>query len=90
MDAYHYIIIKENYPSLEHESALSYNKYKKNKKYALINKGSHQDGSESIYYIDYSNDLADLHNRAKDFISWYNYPMGLTKDITGTISELNN
>jgi hypothetical protein len=88
--AYHYIIIRENNPHLEHESTLSYNKYKKTKKYAFINKGTHQDGSESIYYIEYSNDLAELHNRAKEFVSWYNYPIGLTKNIQGYISELSN
>ena len=86
---YHYIIIKENYPELERESALSYNKYRKTKKYAFIDKGIHKDGSESIYYIDYSNDLAELQQRANEFISWYNYPMNLSKSINGYISELN-
>jgi hypothetical protein len=86
---YHYVIIKNNYPELERESALSYNKYKKSKKYALINKGVHTDGSESIYFIDYSNDLEELQSRAVEFISWYNYPLGLRKDIQGNINELN-
>lgn len=87
--AYHYVIIKNNYPELERESALSFNKYKKSKKYALINKGVHKDGSESIYYIEYSNDLEELQSKAVKFISWYNYPLGLKKDIQGNISELN-
>lgn len=86
---YHYVIIKHNYPELERESALSANKYKANKKYALINKGTHKDGSESIYYIEYSNDLEALQERAKGFISWYNYPLQLTKNMQGYITELN-
>lgn len=89
MKLYHYVIIKHNYPELERESALSHNNYKANKKYAFINKGTHKDGSESIYYIDYSNDLEDLQKRASEFISWYNYPMGLSKNIQQYISQLN-
>lgn len=90
MKQYHYVIIKNNYPELERESALSHNKYNAKKKYAFINKGIHKDGSESIYYIDYSNDLEALQNRAKEFISWYNYPIGLSKNIQGYITELSN
>jgi hypothetical protein len=87
---YNYIIIKESYPELERESTLSYNKYKKSKKYAFICKGIHNDGSESIYFIDYSNNLAELQERAAGFISWYNYPMNLMKNIQGFISQINN
>ena len=87
--AYSYIIIKENYPELERESVLLENKYKKSKKYAFINKGVHKDGSESIYFIEYSNNLQELQEKANGFISWYNYPMKLSKSINGYISELN-
>jgi len=89
MTPYHYIIIKHNYPELERENTLSHNKYKAKAKYAFINKGMHKDGSESIYYIDYSNDLEALQNSAKNFPSWYNYPLGLSKNMQGYISELN-
>ena len=89
MKAYNYIIIKHNYADLERESTLSYNKYKANKKYAYICKGTFKDGSEAIFFIDYSNDLEDLQNKANKYISWYNYPIGLSKNMQQYITELN-
>ena len=93
MNGYNYAIIKENYPELERESVLSpgkkSNKYSAKKKYAMIVKGVHKDGSESIYFIKYSNDLEELHKEASRYISWYNYPLGLSKNIQGFIRELN-
>ncbi len=86
---YNYVIIKENYPDLERESTLLNNDYNAKKKYAFINKGVHKDGSESIYFIDYSNDLQLLQERASEYKSWYNYPIRLSKNIQGYISELN-
>ena len=85
---YSYVIIKENYPALERESVLLDNKYSAKKKYAFISKVAHKDGSESIAYIKYSNDLQKLHEDAKGFISWYNYPIGIAKDIQGYLREL--
>jgi hypothetical protein len=87
--SYGYVIIKHNYPELETESTLLENKYNAKKKYAYIQKSVHKDGSESINFINYSNDLEDLQENAKRFVSWYNYPLGLRKDIQGFISELN-
>jgi DNA polymerase sigma len=87
---YHYIIIQPNYADLEREATLSHNKYNAKKKYAFINKGLHKDGSESIYYIDYSNDLEELQTRAAGFVSWYNYPLNLMKNIQGYISHIKN
>ena len=55
----------------------------------MINKLVHKDGSENIATITYSNDLQALHNRAKGFVSWYNYPLGLCKNMQGYIRELN-
>jgi hypothetical protein len=78
-----YAIIKHNYPELERETVLTHNKYNAKKKYALIVKGIHKDSSESIFFIDYSNDLEELHNRAITFESWYNYPLGVSKCILG-------
>lgn len=92
MKPYCYAIIKESYPELEHETVLDpsskANLYRKNKKYAMIVKGVHKDHSESIYYIKYSNDIVDLHSKAKDFISWYNYPLGICKSIQGFLSTI--
>lgn len=88
MKAYSYKIIKENYPELERESALLENNYSAKKKYAMIGKLVHKDGSESIDTIVYSNDIVSLQNRANQFPSWYNYPLGLTKNIQGYIREL--
>jgi hypothetical protein len=88
MQPYHYVIIKHNYPELERESTLLDNKYKANKKYAFIDKGMHKDGSESIYYIEYSNDLEALQEKARRFVSWYNYPLNLSKNMQGYITEL--
>jgi len=88
MKAYSYVIIKNNYPQLERESTLLHNKYKANKKYAFIQKSIHKDGSESICFIDYSNDLEELQKRANGFISWYNYPIGVCKNIQGYLSAL--
>ena len=87
--AYGYVIIKENYPELERESALLRNNYKKSKRYALIQKNVNNDGSENICFVDYSNDLQALQKRADGFISWYNYPLGISKSIQGYISELH-
>jgi len=88
MTNYSYIIIKENHPELERESVLLDNNYNPKKKYAFINKVVHKDGSENIAFINYSNDLQDLQNRTKGFISWYNYPLGVAKNIQGYLREI--
>ncbi len=88
---YSYAIIKVNYPDLARESVLDpskdANKWS-NKKYAMIVKDTHNDGSESIYFIKYSNDLQALQEKAKYYISWYNYPLGVSKDIQGYLREI--
>lgn len=88
MKGYNYVIIKENYPELERENVLLENKYKANRRYAMITKMVHKDGSESISTIVYSNDLQGLQERAKGFISWYNYPIGIAKDMQGYLREI--
>ena len=88
MTSYSYVIIKVNHPELERESVLLHNNYKARVKYAFINKIVHKDGSENIAFIDYSNSLEELQERAKGFISWYNYPLGVAKSIQGYISEV--
>jgi hypothetical protein len=90
MKGYNYVIIKENYPELQRESVLLHNRYSAKKKYAFIQKMVHPDGSESIGFIDYSNDLKELQEKANGFISWYNYPLNLCKHIQGYISHINN
>lgn len=86
---YSYMIIKFNNPCFAQESVLLSNKYKKSAKYAMIEKLVHADGSESIANITYSSDIVKLQERASGFISWYNYPQGLTKNIQGYITQLN-
>jgi hypothetical protein len=86
--SYSYAIIKENYPELERESTLLENKYKASKRYALITKLVHKDGSENIPTIVYCNDIVSLQNIAKGFVSWYNYPLGVSKDIQGFLREI--
>ena len=88
MKAYNYVIIKNNYADLERESTLLQNKYNARKKYAYINKGVHKDGSESIYFIEYSNDLEALQKDASKYISWYNYPLGVSKNIQGYLTAI--
>lgn len=87
--AYNYVIIKESYPELEKESVLLNNNYTAKKKFAFIQKMVHADKSESIGFIDYSNDIIELQNRASKFVSWYNYPIGIYKSIQGYLHELN-
>ncbi len=86
---YSYAILKHNCAYLERESVLLENKYKVTKKYALIEKLVHKDGSENIANIYYSNDLEILSNRAKNFISWYIYPLGLCKNMQGYIRDID-
>jgi hypothetical protein len=93
MLSYNYAIIKESYPELERESVLdpskNSNKYSPKKKYAMIVKGVHKDGSESIYFIKYSNDIVELQQMASQYPSWYNYPIGISKNIQGYLTNLN-
>jgi hypothetical protein len=86
--SYSYMIIKENYPELERESTLLENNYKPKARYAMINKIVHKDGSENIATIVYSNDIVGLQKRANQFVSWYNYPIGLSKNIQGYIQKI--
>jgi hypothetical protein len=87
---YSYVIIKENYPQLAQLTTLaSDNKYLKSKKYAFICKTVCSDKSEFIGFIKYSNDLQALQNDANSFVSWYNYPIGLYKEIQGNILHLS-
>lgn len=88
MARYSYAIIKENYRELERESTLLDNNYKASKKYALIEKQCFDDGSETINRIVYDNDLYALQRIAEGYVSWYNYPTGVTKNIQGYISNI--
>lgn len=86
--SYNYIIIKYNFPELERESTLLPSKYLKSKKYAFIQKSVHNDGSESIAFIKYSNDINQLQIQAEGYVSWYNYPAGKAKDIQNNIFNI--
>lgn len=83
-----YAIIKENYPYLAQETVLTQNKYNAKKKYAIILKSCHKDGSESITAIFYSDNLQLLSEQAKEYPSWYNYPLGVCKNMQGYLSEI--
>lgn len=88
MKQYNYVIIKENYSELERETTLGENKYQAKKKYAFIVKQVHKDGSESISYIQYENDLEKLHKQAEQYVSWYNYPIGVGKGLNGDLMKI--
>jgi hypothetical protein len=85
---YSYGIIKDNNPYFAQESVLLDNKYKKAAKYALIEKIVHKDGSENISRIVYGSDICKLQAMAAGYVSWYNYPLCLTKNIQGYITQL--
>lgn len=88
MKQYGYMVIRFNHPDYERKSTLLHNDYKKSKRYAIFNYSAHKDGSESLNFIEYSDDLEDLHNRAKDYPTWFNYPIGLFKPIDGEIQPI--
>lgn len=85
---YSYGIIKDNNPYFAQESVLLDNKYKKTAKFALIEKIVHKDGSENISRIVYGSDICKLQAMAAGYVSWYNYPLWLTKNIQGYITQL--
>lgn len=85
---YLYAIVKENFKYLRQESAIFENDYK-DTKYALIEKQMFKNGSEGINRIIYSNDLEELQNDAAKYVSWYNYPLNLTKNMQGYITNIN-
>lgn len=84
---YSYAIIKENNPYWGRESTLLHNDYRPYK-YAFISRVVNKDGSESIAFISYSDDLQALQDWAKGYVSWYNYPLGVSKDMQGYLREL--
>jgi hypothetical protein len=87
MSKYSYIVIVHNCPELARESALLKNNYKATK-YAYIERIMQKDGSESIANIYYSNNLEMLQQRANGFLSWYNYPLNLSKNMQGYIKHI--
>ena len=83
-----YAIVTKNYPRLQNTPVLLDSPYRKSKKYALVSKVVHKDNSENIAFIKYSNDLQELQEQAKGYPSWYNYPLGLKKDLQGYITQI--
>ena len=86
--SYTYGILREN---TEHAALHQINtflpcKYKKTK-YGIIEKSLMPDGSEIVVRVIYSNNLEQLTNTLKNYISWYNEPLGLKKDMQQNISE---
>lgn len=89
MVKYNYAILVENTPDkyLHQESTYLPSPSKKTK-YALICKQVFSDGSEGINFIRYSDDLTELTEDMKGYISWYDYVTGFTKNIQGYTSKL--
>jgi len=88
MNEYSYVVIKHNYSDLAKESTFFESKYKKTK-YAALYFTVHKDKSETFTHIIYSNNLEELQNKANVFLSWYNYPLNLCKNIQGYIKHIN-
>ena len=87
-NGFSYVIIKENNACFASMDVMLRNKYNKKAKYALICKTVCRDNSEFIGYIDYSSNLEELQKRANKFPSWYNYCIGLYKELQGNIYHL--
>lgn len=85
--SYSYAVIKHNDPTFERESTYLKSKYKKTK-YASFNKAVHKDGSETLVHIEYSNNLEELQEKASKLPTWYNYPLGVAKNIQGYLREI--
>ena len=62
-------------------------KYKR-KKYAVLHRTSHKDGSESNTHISYFKTYEDAKNSMLAFPSWYDYITMETKSLQGYISKL--
>ena len=84
---HNYAVIKHNNPHFAKETTLLESKWKKTK-YAMFNKSVHKDGSESIVNITYSNDLEELQNAAKELPTWFNYPLGVAKKVSGELIQI--
>lgn len=83
-----YVVIKYNNPAFAKESTLLDNKYKKSAKYAMFFRTVHKDSSESLTHIKYLSDMEELQRVANSFVSWYNYPLSIYKDIQGYIKHI--
>lgn len=87
-NGYNYMVIVDNNEQLKSLSTLLENKYNKRAKYAMRLMIAHKDGSENVSAIMYSNDLGAFQKQANEFVSWYNYPIGLYKPLDGIIRKL--
>lgn len=84
-----YVVIVYNNPDLANERTyLNQNKYKKSAKYAMLFRTVHKDNSETLTHMRYSSNMEELQKVANSFISWYNYPLALRKDMQGNISQI--
>ena len=87
--AFSYVVIKHHSPNFERESTLLHNKFRKSAKYAMFQKCAHEDGSESLCFIEYSSNIEELQRSAARFEAWYNYPMNLKKLRSGVIELID-
>ena len=88
MNKISYVIIKHNDKTFGSLSALLENKYNPKAKYVLIEKITNKDSSESISRVLYSSNLEKLQELANKYVSWYNYPLNLYKEMQGNIYHL--
>ena len=86
--AYTYGILRENTQRayLHQINTFLPCKHKKTK-YGIIEKALMPDGSEIVVRVIYGNNLEQLTDTLKNYVSWYNEPLGLKKDMQQNISE---
>lgn len=85
---YSYGILRENTEraALQQINTLLPCKHKKTK-YGIIEKAVINNGSEIVVRVIYSSNLQQLTETLKKYVSWYNEPLGLKKDMQQNISE---
>lgn len=86
-NSFYYPIIKHNYKELSQESTNKPSEWE-DKKYAFILKYCLKRADETIELIIYSDSLEELNTEAIKFKSWYNYPLGLYRELQGNILQL--
>jgi hypothetical protein len=87
MKSYGYAVIVKNDESLSRDTTYIPTKHKKTK-YAMLIREVHKDKSETLVTIKYDNDISNLQESAKKYPTWYNYPMGITKNLQGYLREI--
>lgn len=82
-----YAVVTDNTRYSYFESTRKENNYQ-DTKYRLIIKRMMKDQTEQIETIIYSDDILELTAKAKKYISWFNYIIGLAKLQSGQYWEI--